>query len=483
MASNLHRQYGEVSSSSTDWEALSPGPLATLVPLQLESPAPRHPRAARASVDRRQLSFLAEASMVLDASLEVTRTLRRVVRLPLPALGDWCALHVVDEHGAPRYRQGAHADTTQEAGTAAFWQLALEADRGMLRRLEQVLCTGKSEVFVASARAARQQFPFDSAFAQLLRLLELRSMLLVPLFHQGRGVGVLALAAATPAYYRMQRIAFAEEYARRAELALGHVLQVARDREATQARTAFVAGITHDIGTPLTTISVNAQLLRRWAANIPLDAQHPEIGRFMATLERINTAAADVTTLTDELFQVAQNEMQAAPTLDLHPTNLLALVEELVAEYQQQTTSHTITLSRASQDEPSVECDAPKLRRAIGNLLGNAIKYSPEGGEIALELALDASGGLDSNPWAVLRVRDQGIGIPPADLAQLFRPYYRAENARGTISGRGLGLVTAHQIVELHGGNITVDSMLGSGTTFTIRLPLTSGESRTSCQR
>jgi signal transduction histidine kinase len=96
------------------------------------------------------------------------------------------------------------------------------------------------------------------------------------------------------------------------------------------------------------------------------------------------------------------------------------------------------------------------------------VKYSPRGGPIAIQVATEEH---DGQEWAILAVRDHGIGIPPAELERVFEPYYRASNIAGTVSGSGIGLAGTRNIVEQHGGQISVESEVGD-TTFTVRLPL-----------
>jgi signal transduction histidine kinase len=97
------------------------------------------------------------------------------------------------------------------------------------------------------------------------------------------------------------------------------------------------------------------------------------------------------------------------------------------------------------------------------------VKYSPRGGEITIEVSEEGTG--DDERWAVLVVRDHGIGIPPDELERVWEPYYRATNIAGTVSGSGIGLAGTRHIVEQHGGQIAVESAVGD-TTFTVRLPL-----------
>jgi signal transduction histidine kinase len=113
--------------------------------------------------------------------------------------------------------------------------------------------------------------------------------------------------------------------------------------------------------------------------------------------------------------------------------------------------------------------DAARLERVIENLVGNALKYSPAPSEVQVSVGRqDTADGA----WAVVRVRDHGLGIPDEDLGRVFEPFQRARNVQGRIRGTGVGLASARQIVQEHGGHISVDSREGAGSTFTVCLPL-----------
>ena len=112
--------------------------------------------------------------------------------------------------------------------------------------------------------------------------------------------------------------------------------------------------------------------------------------------------------------------------------------------------------------------DEARIERIVGNLISNAVKYSPKGGAISLQVRQEHAGHQE---WGVLVVKDNGIGIPPAELERVFEPYYRASNTAGTVSGSGIGLAGTRHIVEQHGGQISVVSEVGD-TTFIVRLPL-----------
>jgi signal transduction histidine kinase len=109
--------------------------------------------------------------------------------------------------------------------------------------------------------------------------------------------------------------------------------------------------------------------------------------------------------------------------------------------------------------------DISRIERVLSNLLGNAIKFSPRGGGIRVSVEVEGE-------CAVLRVADQGEGIPESDLPHIFERFHRGQNVEGRIPGAGIGLAGVRRILELHGGSITAASRVGEGTTFTVRLPL-----------
>jgi signal transduction histidine kinase len=166
-----------------------------------------------------------------------------------------------------------------------------------------------------------------------------------------------------------------------------------------------------------------------------------------------------------ELLDFSRLEAGRPLDLDCRPVDLIALVREEVAAQQRTTTRHRLVLE-VPVDELVGELDGPRVSRVIANLLSNAVKYSPNGGTITVNVAPDEGG------WVTIGVRDEGLGIPAADLDHVFERFERGSNVAGRIAGSGLGLAGAKQIVEQHGGTISVESTEGSGATFSIRLPL-----------
>jgi signal transduction histidine kinase len=236
------------------------------------------------------------------------------------------------------------------------------------------------------------------------------------------------------------------------------------DQEGRRARNVFVGTVAHDLRNPLTAIKGRAQLLRLRAQR----AETPLRSSLQDSLDVIEATADQMAGQIDELLQATQAQESEAKPLRARQTDLTALLKGVLAGHEHLLAGHRLRLDVPS--EPVLAyVDATQVRRVGSNLVSNAIKYSPDGGEIVLTLWAERSGGRD---WAVFSVEDHGIGIPAADLPSIFSGFFRGSNVDAEIGGFGLGLAGVHQIVTQHGGQIDVDSTVGIGTTFTVRLPL-----------
>jgi signal transduction histidine kinase len=176
-----------------------------------------------------------------------------------------------------------------------------------------------------------------------------------------------------------------------------------------------------------------------------------------------------MTQLINELLDVSR--LQTGRPLDLvrNDADLIDLLTRLVSEQQQTTDRHRIRMETDLTDLRGY-WDEQRLERTFTNIVSNAVRYSPHGGEILIRVSRSD----ESEPEAVIAVRDEGMGIPEHDLALVFDRFHRGSNVSGRIPGTGIGLAGSLQIVQQHGGTISVDSKEGAGTTFVVRLPIVS---------
>ncbi len=185
-------------------------------------------------------------------------------------------------------------------------------------------------------------------------------------------------------------------------------------------------------------------------------------------LARIEAAARRMEHQIDELLDLSVLETGHVHRLHRTTVDLVGLIWRVASEYQHAAQQHELRVD-AEVPELVGRWDAKALERVVFNLVSNAVHYSPDGGRVAIRVG--AEGGL-SEPRAVVRVSDRGVGIPAADLPRVFDLFYRASNVVHQFSGTGIGLAAARQLVERHGGSIEVESVENVGTTFTVRLPL-----------
>jgi signal transduction histidine kinase len=233
-------------------------------------------------------------------------------------------------------------------------------------------------------------------------------------------------------------------------------------------RNEFISTITHDLGNPLTTLKGYAQMLRwRVSPNTPDRDSIAKRATPAELADRIERAVQQIQVAIDELLDLASLQSGQRLQLRRELVDLVSLAHQVVEQAQHATDQHHIRLQSCVVTLMG-KWDRPRLERAISNLVSNAIKYSPEGGAIAVCLAREGEG---ADSWAVLSVSDSGLGIPAADLPHIFEQYRRGANVANTIRGRGIGLTSVRQVVEAHGGTLAVVSQEGVGSTFTIRLP------------
>jgi signal transduction histidine kinase len=226
----------------------------------------------------------------------------------------------------------------------------------------------------------------------------------------------------------------------------------------------FLATVSHDLRNPLAGIKGWTQLLIRRARRLP----EAERERWAHDLATIDGTAGRMAAMIDDLLDLTQLQMGRPLELHREPTDLVALARRVAADHQQLAEAHTIVVQ---SELPSIEgmWDPSRVERVVGNLVSNAIKYSPNGGDVLLTVGTQATA---AGAQATLSIHDNGVGIPTAELPRVFARFYRGSNVASSIAGTGIGLAGAKQLIEQHGGTIGVVSVQGQGSTFLVQLPL-----------
>jgi len=237
--------------------------------------------------------------------------------------------------------------------------------------------------------------------------------------------------------------------------ALQQALQV--EKELGELKSRFVSMASHEFRTPLATILALTETLRAYRHRLTEEQIEQRLVKMQEQVDHLRDIMEDVLHLAR--LQARRAEFNPVQ-LDLD-----SLCRSVLDEFESQPVIRQRLVYSCDDALHEVKLDRKLMRQIISNLVSNAVKYSPNDTPIEITLAYQAA-------MLVLSVRDQGIGIPAADLKRLFEPFHRADNV-GTIAGTGLGLTIAKESVELHAGTIAVESQVGIGTTFTVRIPLT----------
>jgi two-component system phosphate regulon sensor histidine kinase PhoR len=226
-----------------------------------------------------------------------------------------------------------------------------------------------------------------------------------------------------------------------------------------RAKSDFVATVSHELRTPLSSVTGYIEmLLDRDLGQLSLEQEH--------ALETVNRNTARLQDLIEDLLTLSAIEAGTFTTVAV-PTNLLEVITRAAEDAAPAVASKGLTLTTALPDNDlAVKGDAGQLAQVITNLLSNAVKFTLAGGQVRVTAEV-------ADGWAVVRVTDTGIGIPDADKKDLFTRFFRASNAtKQAIPGTGLGLAIVQTIIAGHGGQMTLESQEGQGTTVSLRLPL-----------
>ncbi len=408
-------------------------------------------------------------------SLDPSSRLNDLAHIIVNNLADLCMIHLLDEDGTALPPIVAHLDAELEQQILAYFAehpqaYALDAPptSPAARSLHQRETIYIREVDDAYLRT----WEHNEAQLACLKALGFRAYISVPMQTRGRTIGVLSLVMDhSGRRFAPSDVKLAEELAWRAAISIDNVrLYYAEQQARFRAETALkmrddvLHMVSHDLKSPLTAIKGFVHLIqRRFQAN---DVTNTEW--FNSRLDKIVTATNQMTMLIQDLLDVAALQAGQSLVLKCESLDLSALIQRVIEMYLPTTDTHQ--LQAEILDRPLYTVGDPqRLERVVSNMIANAIKFSPPGSEVLVKQYRVEQHGQN---WAEIMVCDHGVGIPSDELPWIFEPFRRASNIADTTSGTGLGLANARQIIEQHGGTISVTSEEGVGSIFTIHLPL-----------
>ncbi|OJT22030.1 histidine kinase [Archangium sp. Cb G35] len=412
--------------------------------------------------ERKQLEqvwrFLADAGPRLAASLESQTTLTAVAGLIVPELADWCVLDLIGDDGRVHWVESMAATPEKSQVLRELLTAYPHNPSRQGRIVADVLRTGRPALLPEFPAGMLEPAAEDARHLELLRRLDPRSAIVAPLIARGRILGAIILVASESGRrYGARDLAMAEELASRAALAIDNARLHEKSEQATRTRDEVLRIVAHDLRTPLNVISLSTGVLLRCPPEKRATDTKP--------LEAIRNAANRATRLIQDLLDVARLEAGRL-SVDRRPEQTATLVKEAAELHRALADAKSIQLTIAiAENAPPVFADGDRVIQILSNLLGNALKFTPGGGQITLRAE-------PVERMMRFSVSDTGSGIPEEDLPHLFEPFWQAHAVRK--QGTGLGLAIVKGLVDAHGGHIWVESSPGVGSTFFFTIPTTS---------
>jgi signal transduction histidine kinase/DNA-binding response OmpR family regulator len=401
----------------------------------------------------RRARFLAEAMELLSSSLDVHRVLRDLARLIVPRFADICAVDLLEPDGKPQRVDTVHgfsaitlsADAPQEPAMSGI------AQRAIAESMVQMVPEANEEALRDVAR--------DPALFEALCKTGPYALLVIPLIARQRVLGFLQFLSAdvTRATSTETRL-LAEDLARRASVAVDNALLYGEAQRATRARDDVLAIVSHDLRNPLNTIHMSTSFLLDVLSET---GAAPSPVPLVPQLQLIRRATARGNALIQDLLDVSRIE---SGTLAVEPslTSASALLNDAVLELEPLFAAKRIRFEHEwIGDDAEVPADRGRVAQVFSNLVGNAVKFTPAEGVVALT-------GQRVGSQVEFVVTNSGDGIASDHIPHLFDRFWKA--TKGSRTGAGLGLFIVKGIVESHGGSVTVTSTPEQGTRFSFRL-------------
>lgn len=414
---------------------------------------------AEAEAAERRARILAEGSALLNGTLDYRTTLDNLARLAVPDLADYCLIdelrgesitRVAVSHAEPRLKEILLRHTRQPM-TPGY-------ERHPVTR---AIITGQPVLIREVPDDLLETLAHDAGHLERLRTLDLHSFMVVPLLAGEETLGALTLAyGGSHRHYDLADLETASELGRRAGVALQAARLYRSTRRAVRARDRLISVVSHDLRNSLATVLLNSSAVLEAAngAAVP-----PPV---LDQLTWIARSAEQMNRLISDLLNVSAFETGRIH-LEVESHEAECIVQDSAALHAPLAAEKEIDFSwGATPGLPPILADSERVQQVLGNLLGNAIKYSPPGASVTLQAEPDT-------PQTVrFVVEDTGPGISARDLDSIFDLYWRGvpgETIRR--GGTGLGLAISRAIVEAHGGGISVDSTPGAGSRFHFTIP------------
>ena len=444
-------------------------------------------------------SFLADASRLMSSSLEYEATLNLLAESAVPALGDWCAVDVVMEpllrEWPPRVKRVAMVHESSEMRAIGMeLERKFPTDWNASDGLPPVLRDGVTQFTPVINEEMIRAAARNEEHGRILQELKLSSAIIVPLIARGVTLGALTLVMShSGRRYTEDDVSLAQDLAGRAAVAIDNArlfgdaqqaraaaeLARASAASASKAKSNFLATMSHEIRTPINAVLGYSELLA-------LELPGPLTAEQRVQLDRIRDSTAHLLTLVNEVLDLAKIE-SGTLKIDVAEAVAGATANAALSLVAPQAAAKGVSVSPGCTGacEARYMGDDNRVRQILANLIGNGVKFTRPGGSVTVSCSTveDPPEGTElekGRPYVAFRISDTGIGIAADQLEAIFDAFVQAESAGRNPytreqAGTGLGLAISRQLAHQMGGEITVSSLPGTGSVFTLFIPAAGG--------
>jgi PAS domain S-box-containing protein len=413
---------------------------------------------------------LARAGDALAATADYRESLATIVELAVPRFADWCAVDILEgDQKLPTRLAVAHIDPAKVAFARELVR-RYPADPDSPRGVYNVIRTGRSELYTEVPRELIDQAAVDEEHLRMLRELDLRSAMVVPLPGRNRIFGAITFVyAESGRRYDAADLAHAEELAHRAALVIerqrldeDRAALLAAERHAREqaeianrTKDEFLATASHELRNPL-------QAILGWARLLLQRQLPPELEKPLRTIERNARAQARLIEDVLDISRIISGKLR----LDLVQASVASAVADAIEAARPTADSKGVALVSRIEAGAEVHADQIRLQQIVSNLVSNAVKFTPRGGQVTVDAERAGS-------KLKITVSDTGEGIDPAFFDAIFEPFRQGDaSSTRRHGGLGLGLAIVRQLVVAHGGTVQAQSEgRGCGSKFIVELP------------
>lgn len=401
-----------------------------------------------------QMRFLAETTARLSESIDYRETLQSLSKSLVPKLADWCAIDVLrEDKGIDRVAimqkqlPDLSADRIHE-----FYLFNPDAPHG----IASVLRTGESKLYKQISADV-----FNDVDFKPMENYGVCSAIIVPLVYRGKIIGALTLAMVESGrFFTESDLAFVEELAGKASAAIDNAKLYSQMQEALVHRDEFLAIASHELKTPITSIKAFLEALAK-CMDYPEKFDFAKNKQYMEiSVKQVDRLGSIVNDLLD-INRINQGKL----VYDFKVVSIGPIIAEIIERMAVSFSRHKILVKLQDLDA-YVRLDELRFEQILLNIISNAVKYSRPGSSIYITMK-------KTHGRVKISVTDQGIGISQEDQKHIFTRYYRSSNVeRSKVSGLGIGLFIVKELIKAHQGELSVSSIPGIGSTFTIDLPV-----------